>query len=62
MQARVKLSGQTTYSAGSTRVVVDEAFTRTRIAPRKTYVYFQTTTDQGDKIRSTQITIPARTR
>lgn len=62
VQARVKLAGQPRYRNGSTRVVADEAFTWTRISNIKTYVYFQTTTDSGEKIRSTRITIPARTR
>jgi hypothetical protein len=62
VQARVKLAGESRYRSGSTRTVVDEEFTWTRISPRKTYVYFQTTTDEGDKIRSTRITIPAPTR
>lgn len=39
--------------------MVNEAFEWTRIAYRKVYVYFQTTTDTGDKIRSSRITIPA---
>jgi len=62
VQARVKLSGETRYSTGSTRVVVDEAFTWTRIANRKVYVYFQTVLESGEKVRSTRITIPAPAR
>jgi hypothetical protein len=62
MQSRVKLAGERTYTSGSTRVVVDEAFTWTRIANRKVNVYFQTVLPTGEKIRSTRITIPARTR
>jgi len=62
VQARVKLSWETRYSTGSTRVVADEAFTWTRIANHKVYVYFQTELDTGEKIRSTRITIPAPTR
>lgn len=62
VQARVKLAGEARYRSGSTRTIVDEAFTWTRIANRKVYVYFQTTTDAGEKIRSTSMTIPDRTR
>ncbi len=62
VQARVRLPGEARYSNGSTRVVTDEAFEWTRIAYRRVYVYFQTTTGEGDKIRSTRITIPGPTR
>lgn len=62
VQARVRLPGDARYSNGSTRVVTDESFEWTRIAYRRVYVYFQTTTDEGDKIRSTRITIPGPTR
>jgi len=60
VQARVKLAGESRYRSGSTRVVVDEAFTWTRIANRKVYVYFQTVLESGEKVRSTRITIPGR--
>jgi len=48
--------------SGSTRTVVDEGFTWTRIANRKVNVYFQTVLESGEKVRSTRITIagPAR--
>jgi len=59
VQARVKLAGETRYANGSTREVVDEAFAWTRIANRKTYVYFQTVLESGEKVRSTRITIAA---
>jgi hypothetical protein len=61
VQARVRLAGQTTYVSGSTRVVVDESFRWTRITGRKVSVYFQTRLASGENIRSTRITIPART-
>jgi len=62
VQARVKLSGKTRYSYGSTRVVADEAFTWTRIAKRKVYVYFQTVLESGEKVRSNRIIIPGPAR
>jgi hypothetical protein len=62
VQARVKLAREDTYRNGSTRIVVDEAFTWTRIANRKVYVYFQTVLESGEKVRSTRITIAGPTR
>ena len=60
VQARVRLAGQTSYTSGSTRVVVDQSFSWSRVTDRKVNVYFQTTLASGEKIRSTRITIPAR--
>ncbi len=62
VQARVKLAREDAYRSGSTRIVVDEGFTWTRIANRKVYVYFQTVLESGEKIRSTRITIPGPSR
>jgi hypothetical protein len=62
VQARVRLAGQTSYASGSTRVVVDESFSWSRVTDRKVNVYFQKTLASGEKIRSTRIIIPSRTR